>query len=88
MSKKYYVAQFNTAYGVVGLADNEEQAVRVAAEQVKRYFEWAGNYDRDTKQAWTVDRIIEYFCPRVTVLEMGSAEYEGEGEEFEGLGYA
>jgi hypothetical protein len=81
MSRKvYYVAQFNTYYGVVGLAESEEQAVRVAAEKVKRYLDGAGNFDRDTNQAWTVERIITYFDPRVTVLEMGSAEYEGEGE--------
>jgi hypothetical protein len=76
----YYVAQFNTYYGVVGLADTEEEAVRVAAEKVKRYLDGAGNTDRDTCEAWTVERIISYFDPRVTVLAMGSAEYEGEGE--------
>jgi len=81
MSKKYYVAQFNTYYGVVGLADTEEQAVLVAAEKVKRYLDGAGAHDRDTCEAWTVNRIISYFDPRVTVLEMGSAEYEGEGDE-------
>ncbi len=81
MSKKYFVAQFNTYYGVVGLADTEEQAIQVAAEKVKRYLDGAGNRDRDTNQAWTVERIISYFDPRVTVLEMGSAEYEGEGAE-------
>jgi hypothetical protein len=80
MGGMYYVAQFNTYYGVVGLADSEEKAVRVAAEKVKRYLDALGNEDRDTCQAWTVERIIEYFCPRVTVLAMGSAEYEGEGE--------
>jgi hypothetical protein len=80
MGGMYYVAQFNTYYGVVGLAESEEQAVRVAAEKVKRYLDGAGNRDRDTNEAWTVERIIAYFDPRVTVLAMGTAEYEGEGE--------
>ncbi len=80
MGGMYYVAQFNTYYGVVGLAESEEQAVRVAAEKVKRYLDGAGNFDRDTNEAWTVERIIAYFDPRVTVLAMGTAEYEGEGE--------
>ncbi len=80
MGGMYYVAQFNTYYGVVGLAESEEQAIRVAAEKVKRYLDGAGNRDRDTNEAWTVERIIAYFDPRVTVLAMGTAEYEGEGE--------
>jgi len=80
MGGMYYVAQFNTYYGVVGLAESEEQAIRVAAEKVKRYLDGAGNRDRDTNEAWTVERIIAYFGPRVTVLAMGTAEYEGEGE--------
>jgi hypothetical protein len=80
MGGMYYVAQFNTYYGVVGLADTEEKAIRVAAEKVKRYFDAMGNHDRDTNEAWTVERIISYFDPRVTVLAMGTAEYEGEGE--------
>ncbi len=80
MGGMYYVAQFNTYYGVLGLAESEEQAVRVAAEKVKRYLDGAGNFDRDTNEAWTVERIIAYFDPRVTVLAMGTAEYEGEGE--------
>jgi hypothetical protein len=80
MGGMYYVAQFNTYYGVLGLAESEEQAVRVAAEKVKRYLDGAGNRDRDTNEAWTVERIIAYFDPRVTVLAMGTAEYEGEGE--------
>jgi hypothetical protein len=79
MRKKYFVAQFNTYYGVVGLADTEEQAIQVAAEKAKRYLDGVGGHDPDTYEAWTVTRVIEYFDPRVTVLEMGSAEFEGEG---------
>ena len=80
MNGKYYVAQINTYYGVVGLARSESEAIQVAAIKAKKYLDGAGQNDRDTNQAWSVDRIIEYFDPRVTVLEMGSAQFEGEGE--------
>lgn len=79
MSKKYYVAQFNTYYGVIGLADTESEAVQVAAIKAKKYLDDAGGIDPDTDEAWTVARVIEYFDPRVTALLMGSAEFEGEG---------
>jgi hypothetical protein len=80
MTTVYYVAQIATYYGIVGLAETESEAIRVAAVKAKEYLDNAETYDPDTSLPWSVDRIISYFDPRVTVLGMGTAEYEGEGE--------
>jgi hypothetical protein len=79
MGGVYYVAQIDTYYAVIGLADSEAGAVSVAAERAKRYLDVAGAFDPDTGEAWTVEveRIITYFCPRVSALAMGSAILEG-----------
>ena len=77
----YYVAQIATYYAVVGLADTESEAVQVAAIKAKKYLDDADATDPITFEPWTVAGIVEYFDPRVTVLEMGSAQFEGEGGE-------
>jgi hypothetical protein len=83
----YYVAEVATYYGVVGLAETESEAVYVAAVKAKEYLDNAETYDPETSLPWTVERIIAYFDPRVTVLAMGSAEYEGAGGQLnEGRG--
>jgi hypothetical protein len=83
MGGVYYVAEVATYYGIVGLAETESEAVRVAAVKAKEYLDNAETYDPETSLPWTVERIIAYFDPRVTVLAMGSAEYEGEGGQFD-----
>lgn len=81
MGKLFYVAEINTYYGVVGLADTEAEAVRLAAVKAKEYLDQVEGCDPDTHELWEVEKIISYFDPRVTVLEMGSAQFEGEGRE-------
>ena len=78
MGGVYYVAQIDTRYGVIGLADTEAEAVRVAAERAKQFLDMAGAFDPDMCEAWTVERIIAYFDPRVTAIPLGSAVLEGE----------
>lgn len=80
MNGKYYVAQINTYYGVVGLARSESEAIQVAAIKAKKYLDDAGAIDPINGEPWTINNVITYFDPRVTVLEMGSAQFEGEGE--------
>lgn len=77
MGGLYYIAQIDTYYPVIGLADSEAEAVSVAAERAKRYLDVAGAFDPDTGEAWTVERIITYFCPYVSALAMGTAILEG-----------
>ena len=77
MDGVYYVAQIDTRYGVIGLADTEAEAIRVAAVRAKQFLDMAGAFDPDMGGAWTVERIISYFCPRVSALAMGSAILEG-----------
>ena len=77
MDGVYYVAQIDTYYAVIGLADTEAGAVSVAAERAKRYLDVAGAFDPDTGEAWTVERIVEYFAPRVSALALGTAILEG-----------
>ena len=78
MGGVYYVAQIDTRYGVMGLADTEAEAVRVAAERAKQFLDAVGGFDPDRGEAWTVERIIAYFDPRVTAIPLGSAVLEGE----------
>jgi hypothetical protein len=77
MSQVYYVAQIDTYYAVIGLGDSEAEAIRVAAERAKRYLDQAGAFDPDMGEAWTVERIIDYFDPRVSALGMNTAILEG-----------
>lgn len=77
MDGVYYVAQIDTYYAVIGLADTEAGAVSVAAERAKRYLDVAGVMDPDRGESWTVERIIDYFCPRVSALALGTAILEG-----------
>jgi hypothetical protein len=77
MDQVYYVAHIDTYYAVIGLGDTEAGAVRVAAERAKRYLDVAGAYDPDMGEAWTVERIIEYFAPRVSAVALGTAILEG-----------
>ena len=77
MDGVYYVAQIDTYYGVIGLGDTEAEAIRVAAVRAKQFLDTAGAFDPDMGEAWTVERIITYFCPRVSALAMGSAILEG-----------
>ena len=78
MGGVYYVAQIDTRYGVMGLADTEAGAVVVAAERAKQFLDDVGAFDPDRGEAWTVERIIAYFDPRVTAIQLGSAVLEGE----------
>jgi hypothetical protein len=78
MDGVYYVAQIDTRYGVMGLADTEEVAIRVAAVRAKQFLDAVGGFDPDMGEAWTVERIIDYFDPRVTAIPLGSAVLEGE----------
>lgn len=73
----YYVAQIDTNYGVIGLGETKAGAVRVAAERAKQYLDAADVYDPGMGEPWTVERIIEHFCPRVSALAMGSAILDG-----------
>jgi hypothetical protein len=77
MSSVYYVAQIDTYYGVIGLGDTEAEAIRVAAERAKRYLDVAGACDPDMGEAWTVERIITYFSPRVHEIALNTAILEG-----------
>ncbi len=77
MGQVYYVAHIDTYYAVIGLGDTEAGAVRVAAERAKKYLDVAGAYDPDMGGAWTVERIIEYFAPRVSAVALGTAILEG-----------
>lgn len=77
MDQVYYVAQIDTYYAVIGLADSEAGAVSVAAERAKRYLDVAGAMDPDRGESWTVERIVEYFAPRVSALALGTAILEG-----------
>jgi hypothetical protein len=81
MNGVYYVAQIPIYYGVVGLADTESGAMQVAAIKAKKYLDDADAIDPINGEPWTINNIITYFEPRVTVLEMGSAQFEGEGGE-------
>jgi hypothetical protein len=76
-SKKYYIAQIETYYAVIGLADTEAEAVRVAAERAKKYLDLAGATDPYTGEPWTVQGINRYFGVNVTELEMNTAILEG-----------
>jgi hypothetical protein len=49
----------------------------VAAERAKRYLDQAGAFDPDMGEAWTVERIIDYFDPRVSALGVNTAILEG-----------
>lgn len=77
MDGVYYVAQIDTNYGVIGLADTEAGAVRVAAERAKKYLDACGAIDPIGGDPWTVDRIITYFDHRVSELGMNTAILEG-----------
>jgi hypothetical protein len=77
MDQVYYVAQIDTYYAVIGLGDTEAGAVRVAAERAKKYLDVAGAMDPDRWEPWTVERIIEYFAPRVSAVALGTAILEG-----------
>jgi hypothetical protein len=77
MDQVYYVAHIDTYYAVIGLGDTEAGAVRVAAERAKKYLDVAGAYDPDMGEAWTVERIIEHFDPRVSAIAMNTAILEG-----------
>lgn len=77
MGQVYYVAQIDTYYAVIGLADTEAGAVSVAAERAKRYLDVAGATDPDSWEPWTVERIVEYFAPRVSAVALGTAILEG-----------
>jgi hypothetical protein len=77
MGQVYYVAQIDTYYAVIGLGDTEAGAVRVAAERAKKYLDVAGACDPDMGEAWTVERIVEYFAPRVSAVALGTAILEG-----------
>ena len=75
--KKYYIAQIDTRYGVMGLADTEEEAVRLAAVRAKQFLDGAGAFNPMNGKRWTMNSIISYFSPRVTELEMNTAILEG-----------
>jgi len=77
MDNVYYVAQIDTYYAVIGLADTEAGAVRVAAERAKKYLDVAGAMDPDRWEPWTVERIIEHFSPRVSAVALGTAILDG-----------
>jgi hypothetical protein len=77
MGQVYYVAHIDTYYAVIGLGDTEAGAVRVAAERAKKYLDVAGACDPDMGEAWTVERIVEYFAPRVSAVALGTAILEG-----------
>ena len=75
--KKYYIAQIDTRYGVIGLADTEEEAVRVASVRAKQFLDGVGAFNPMDGKPWTVDSIVSYFSPRVTEIEMNTAILEG-----------
>ena len=75
--KKYYIAQIETRYGVIGLADTEAEAVRLAAVRAKKFLDNAGAFNPQNGKRWTVTSIIAYFDPRVTEIKMNSAILEG-----------
>jgi hypothetical protein len=77
MKGSCYIAQIDTRYGVIGLADTEEGAIHLAAVRAKKFLDNADAYNPMNGEQWTVDSIIEYFSPRVHELKMNSAILEG-----------
>ena len=77
MDGLYYVAQIDTYYAVIGLADSEAGAVSVAAERAKKYLDACGAIDPIGGDPWTVERIVTYFDTHVLALAMNTAILEG-----------
>lgn len=76
-SKKYYIAQIETYYAVMALADTVDEAIRLSVERAKKYLDIAGATDPYTGEPWKEQRIAMYFGVNVTELEMNTAILEG-----------
>lgn len=67
-----YVATVDTRYEIVAAADNPEGAKRLAAELALKYMQREYGPRGDT-----VEGMLEYFCPNVTRVEVGTAVFVG-----------
>lgn len=69
-----YVATVDTYWGIVAVADDEQAARSHAAMLALKYLEHSGATTEDTD---TVAKVLEYFEPRVTQVELNGAAFEG-----------
>lgn len=71
-----YVATIETRYPIIGVGTTEDEARRLAGEKALLWL------TEQPDSAWatdsTVEDIVAHFCPAVTMVEVGTAAFEGD----------